>query len=346
MHRKGIGATGIAVAVAAVLGVLGLVGLGMTYVQGTGVPGDVPTQPDQSQPDQEETVDGPWENRAVKKNINLEDMSSQDVTSATVHVFSEKPTDNDGNEVWGNERAIEPYFGTSQEKDVVTVDSESTTVQYEPGTYYLAVESDGRYMTFDSVTIPDGSSYGDISLSEYNQAPEKTTVEVADRYAPTLEQMDLGISSNTSSIEEHSADQTIKPAEDTEYRVWKAVVHTGSEDPTTDSNSDGNYDEGIRKIYVEVSGAGQSAASSEVVFNPNNGIDRLGSNDKAEFELDSLVATSDQPLTIDARVVTFATEDGSNPVDGDEQLSDGENPIDIQLFDDSGAGTSAVQVVG
>jgi hypothetical protein len=128
-------------------------------------------------------------------------MSSQDVTSATVHVFSEKPTDNDGNVVWDNERAIEPYFGTSQEKDVVNVDSASTTLQYEPGTYYLAIESDGRYMTFDSVTIPDGSNYGDVSLSEYNQAPEQTTLTVADRFAPTLEQMDLGISSNTSSIE-------------------------------------------------------------------------------------------------------------------------------------------------
>ena len=201
-------------------------------------------------------------------------------------------------------------------------------------------------MTLCSVTISDGSSYDDISLSKYNQPPEQTTVEVADRYAPIMEQMDLGISSNSSSIEEHSADQIIKPADDTEHRVWKMVVHTGSEDPTTDSNSDGNYDERIRKIYVEVSGAGQSAASSEVVFNPNNGIDRLGSNDKAEVELDSLVATSDQPLTIDPRVVTSLMEDGTNPVDGDESLSDGESPIDVQLFDDSDAGTSAVQVVG
>lgn len=201
-------------------------------------------------------------------------------------------------------------------------------------------------MTLCSVTISDGSSYDDISLSKYNQPPEQTTVEVADRYAPIMEQMDLGISSNSSSIEEHSADQIIKPADDTEHRVWKMVVHTGSEDPTTDSNSDGNYDERIRKIYVEVSEAGQSAASSEAVFNPNNGIDRLGSNHKPKLELDSPVATSDQPLTIDPRVVTSLMEDGTNPVDGDESLSDCESPIDIQLFDDSDAGTSAVQVVG
>ncbi|MFU1780282.1 hypothetical protein ACM16X_02750 [Haloarcula japonica] len=322
----------------------GLFGGAIYFNQGS-VEGDNP-QPQQPETGpSEDEVDGPWESRAVKKNINLEDKSSQDVTSATIHVFSEKPTDNDGNVVWDNERAIEPYFGTSQEKDQVSVSSATTTVQYEPGTYYIAVESSDRYTTFGSVTIPDGSSY-DVALSEYNQAPEQTTVTVADRYAPTLEQMDLGINSNTSSIEEHTADQTVKPTDSTEYRVWKAVVHTGSEDPTTDSDSDGNYDEGIRKVAVEFSGAGQSTSTSETVFNPNNGVDKLGSNDKAEITaVDDLVATSDQPLTVEATVVTFSTST-SGATDGDETLTDGENPVDIQLFDDSGAGTSAVGVVG
>ncbi|MBX0347930.1 hypothetical protein [Haloarcula pellucida] len=119
--------------------------------------------------------------------------------------------------------------------------------------------------------------------------------------------MYLGISSNTSSIQTHTVDQIINPSDDTEYRVWKAVVHTGTHDPTTASNSDGQYDEGVRKIYLEFSGAGQSSANGEVVFNASNGIDKLESDDKAEVNLDSLVATSDQPLTAEVEVVTFAT---------------------------------------
>lgn len=198
-------------------------------------------------------------------------------------------------------------------------------------------------MSFDSFTIPDGSDY-DETASEYNAEPERITVTVADRYAPSLDPFDLGVNSNTSSIEEWTDDQTVKPSDETEYRIWKMVVHTGDPDLTGDSDSDGNYDEGVREIFVEISGGRQATSTNEGIFNPNNGIDRLGSNDKAEVQLDDLKATSNQPLTVEVGAVTFSTSTTGASAGG-ETLTDGENPIDVQLFDDSGAGTSLIDVL-
>ncbi len=276
----------------------------------------------------------------MKKTIKLEDLNSNAVSSGTIHVFADKPTDSSGNVVWGNERAIEPYFGTSQEKDQVSVSSSETTLQYEPGTYFLAIESSGHYTEFVKLEIPDGSSYGDTSLSEYNQAPEMVNFELAQTYSPALEALDVGVDSNSTSIETWNDDYTVKPSEGSEYRAWKMVVHTGDVDPTTDSDSDGNHDEGIRKAYFELSGA---ASTKSVVFNPSNGIDKLGSNDKATVNIDDVVVTPDNPLTISSYLVTFETST-SGASDGDEVLTDGENPFDFQLFSDTGTGTSKTDV--
>lgn len=331
-------------AVFAILGLLGgVVFLAMNYLPGTLA--DDPSQGPQTSPSQPDSIVGPWENRSVKKTVSLQDLNNNDVTSATLHVFADRPTDSEGEIVWGNERAIEAYYGTNQEKDQVSVSSADTTIQYTPGTYYVAVESSGKYTTFTKVTIPDGSSYSGTTLNEYNQAPETRTITVADKYSPTLSSFDVSVGSNTTSIEEWSADQTIKPSEDTRYEVWKMVVHTGTNDPTTDSDSDGNHDEGIRKIYVDISGAGLASERSDTIFYPSNGIDKLGSDDKATINLDDLTATSGQPLTVTANIVTFETST-AGASDGDEVFTDGENPIDIQLFDQSGTGTSKASVTG
>jgi len=319
-------------------GIAALVALAFVFAQGSAVPGDTGTSPGDSM-DTEEPVDGPWENRNVKKNIELETTTGDEITSGTIHVFEEKPEDSSGNTVWGNQREIEPYFGTSQEKDTVSVSSSSTTVQYEPGTYYLAVESSGKYTEFVELEIPDGSSY-EASLSEYNQAPEVAGFELADIHNVALDAFDVGVDSNTTSIETWSDDQTIRPSDGEEYRAWKMVVHTGDFDPTTDSDSDGNHDEGIRKAYFELSGA---ANTKSVVFNPSNGIDKLGSNDKATVTIDDVKVTPDSPLTISSSLVTFETST-SGASDGDEVLTDGENPLDYQLFSDTGTGTSKTDV--
>jgi len=314
------------------------------FMQGT-VQGDNPENNPQPSEDQN-NEDGPWamQDREVKELIELEDKQNNPVTSGTVHIFSEKPKDGNGNVVWDNPRTIEPYFGSSEEIATINVDSESSTFQDEPGTYYVVVESDGRYVHFGEINIPDGSGIEE-SLSEYNQEPASTTYTLADKYSPTAETVDLGVDSNTTSVEEWSEDTTIRPAEGDEYRLWKLVVQTGDVDMTTDSDSDGNHDEGIQKMYFEMSG---TTSQSYTVFNPNNGIDQLGSDDKAEFNFEEqvssdVVITEDDPLTVTPKVVTFETDTGTAS-DGDEVLTDGENFVGFQLFDQSGTGTSVFDV--
>jgi hypothetical protein len=326
------------------LALVGLVGilsmLAPGFMQGSVTPDGPQTSP--SQPDNTEDTQGPWENRNVKKNVELEDLLSNSIESGTIHVFQDKPTDSNGDVVWDNERAIEPYFGTQQEFDQVSVSSASTTLQYKPGTYYLAVESSGHYMKFAELEIPDGSSY-ESTLSEYNQAPESETLKMAETYSPTPSAIDVGVDSATTSIEEWSGDYTMTPSDGTEYRAWKMVVHTGSVDPTTDSDSDGNHDEGIRKAYFELKGANMDSTDTSVVFNPSNGVDKLGSNDKATIDMDNVVVSKDSPLTVSSYITTFETDTGTAS-DGDEVLTDGENPFDFQLFSDKGTGTSKTDI--
>ncbi len=334
-----------------VLSILGMIGgvafllfLGMNFTQGsiTGpqAPGDG-SQNDQTTGDENMSFDGRWKGRAVKKDIKLKDLTSSAIKSGTIHVFKQKPTDSSGNVVWDAPRQIEAYFGTSQEYDQVSVSSGTTTVQYEPGQYYAVLESSGRYYEFVSFTIPDGSELPDsTTLSDYNQAPEMVTFEMANKSSPSFSAIDLGVSSNTSSIEEYMADTTVNPDDSEEYRVWKAVAYTGSVDPTTDSNDNGDYDEGIQKIRFSASGA---CSANKVLFEPSAGIDDLGDSDgKATVQLDC-TATSEDPLTVEAHVVTFATDDTTN-VDGDEELGNGENPVDLQLFRSDGSGQGKFDV--
>jgi len=335
LKKAGIGIAGLG-GLAALLFVLAMI-----FAPGSVTPdqdsGDEVTPPGQNGTD----MTGPWakQDREVKQVVSVEDLQSNTITSGTIHVFEDKPTSNDGDVVWDNERAIEPYFGTGQEKDQVSISSSETTLQYEPGTYFLAIESSGHYMEFVKLEIPDGSDITE-SLSEYNQAPGGETYTLAETYSPSLEAIDVGVDSNTTSIETWSDDYTVTADEGTEYRAWKMVLHTGDVDMTEDSDSDGNHDEGIRKAYVELSGA---ANTKSVVFNPSNGIDKLGSNDKATVNIDDVVVTPDSPLTISSSLVTFETST-SGATDGDEVLTDGENPLDYQLFSDTGTGTSKTDV--
>jgi len=327
----------------AIGGLAGLAAFAPQFVLGEAVTGYSPDNV-QTNPDDNGSMDGPWMDRQVKKNIQLVDKQNNAITSGTVHIFSEKPKDGNKQVVWDNPRTINPYFGSSSEVATIDVTSETSTFQDNPGTYYVAVESNGRYTYFGELTLPDGSSYEE-TLSEYNSAPQSETYTLADKASPTAESVDLGIDSATTSVEEWSGDTTIRPGEGEEYRVWKLVVQTGDVDMTTDSNSDGNHDEGIQKAYFEISG---STSQSYTVFNPNNGVDQLGSDDKATFNFEEMVAgdvvvTEDDPLTVTPSVVTFETDAGT-AADGDEVLTDGENPFDFQLFDESGTGTSAFDV--
>jgi hypothetical protein len=334
----------LGIGIGAVAGIVALAGLAFVFTQGSVTPDNPMNNDPQTSPVNNSPEEGPWaqQDRQVKQTISLEDTTGGDVTSGTIHVFEEKPEDSNGNTVWDNQREIEPYYGTSQERDTVSVSSSETTVQYEPGTYYLAIESDSMYTEFVQLEVPDGSNIEE-SLSEYNQAPGGETYELSNIHNVDFNAFDVGVDQNTTSIETWSDDQTIRPSDGSEYRAWKAVVHTGDVDPTTDSDSDGNHDEGIRKAYVEVSGANMASTDSTTVFNPNNGVDLLGSDDKAEIDLSDVVVSKDSPLTFSTYLLTFETST-SGASDGDEVLTDGENPLDIQLFDQTGTGTSKIDV--
>jgi len=327
----------------AIGGLAGLAAFAPQFVPGEAVTGDSPDNV-QTNPGDNGSMDGPWMDRQVKKNIQLVDKQNNAITSGTVHIFSEKPTDGNNQVVWDNPRTIDPYFGSSSEVATIDVTSETSTFQDNPGTYYVAVESNGRYTYFGELTLPDGSSYEE-TLSEYNSAPQSETYKLADKASPSISTVDVGVDSSTTSIEEWSSDATVRPGDGEEYRPWKLVVHTGDVDPTTDSNSDGNHDEGIQKAYFEMSG---STSQSYTVFNPNNGVDQLGSDDKAEFNFEEQVRgdvtiTEDDPLTVTPYAVTFETSTGTAS-GGDEVLTDGENFVDFQLFDESGTGTSVFDV--
>lgn len=326
----------------AIGGIAALAAFAPQFVPGQVTPEDA--EDGQTNPGDNVSMDGPWMDRDVKKDIQLMDKNNNPITSGTVHIFSEKPTDGNGQVVWDNPRTIDPYFGSSSEVATIDVSSESVTFQDNPGVYYVAIESSGRYTYFGELTLPDGSSYEE-TLSEYNSAPQSEEYTLADKYSPSISTVDVGVDSNTTSIEEWSDDATVRPGDGEEYRPWKLVVHTGDVDLTKDSDSDGNHDEGIQKAYFEMSGA---TSQSYTVFNPNNGVDQLGSDDKAEFNFEESVAsdvvvTKDDPLTITPYLVTFETST-SGGADGDEVLTDGENPLDFQLFDESGSGTSKIDV--
>lgn len=329
--------------VIALLLVAGMVGGAALFMQGS-IADD--GQDPASEDDGEDTDTAPWAQRSVKLDIEGKNLSSETIKSGTLHFYEEKPDE------WENPRTISETYGTSEEYTSYSIESDGrTTIQEEPGTYYVVAEVSGDYPAFFTVEVPDGSNFPDTSLSDYNQEPILERFTSADRYSLGSSSFDLGISSNSSTTQDYEAHNTYRLDDNTEYRLWKTVIQPGSNsggvDPTTDSDSDGTYDEGVSKAFVEVTGGvDQASAETNTFFHPGNGIDKLGAPDKAELNMEGLVFDDANSMTVAVGSTVVESEDGSNAADGDEKASDGERLWDINYCDVAGNCNSVAGVTG
>jgi hypothetical protein len=340
---------GISVVAALLVG-LALVGGAFVFTQGS-VQGDttqdqVADQTNESPTTEKMNFDGPWaqENLRPKKIQEIEDLQGNAVSDGTIYVYDEKPTNSDGETIWCDTDNGNVRDHLDDKKDKVTFSSSEVTLQYQPEEYFLYVNSSGRYDECASIIIPDGSNT-DRKFDDYQSSPSyaEDAVVMADKYSPSLSAFSFGVG-NTTTTETWDDDQTITPDEYTQYRADYAMVYIGTVDPTTDSDDNGDYDEGIKKFVMEVSGAG---STSKTIFYSTDGIDELGSDNKARVDLSGMTATRDQGLTLMPKVTTFETKDsGHTAADGDEILTAGENPLDLKLFDASGDQTSKIDING
>lgn len=335
----------VGVGILAVIGG-GVIGAFMLTNQGSGV-GDSPAEPpaDSTSDATGDEANTPFEGRFVKMNIETSDLSGSSVTSGDIYLFQEEP------ENFGDASSISNDYDDAD--SVYSIESDGvTTIQETPkvdGDYYVVVDHSGAYPEMSQVSVPTGENYEDVSLSEYNQAPELTKLEVADKGTISSATFDLGVSSDGTGIEVFDSN-TFSPAEDTEYRLDYLVVEDGNAPTTSDADTDGNYDEGVNRFSVEVSGAvEQSSSLEETVFNPSNGVNELDNDGKTKVEVDRgtqdyLTFDRDNRLTVEANAEADTTT-GSATAD-DEELSDGENVFDITLFGTSGNSSPTMAVTG
>lgn len=349
--KKGLGAMGqIALVFVALLAVGGMMfGAFMWYNQGTAQPGDaVGDEPGEEPGD---VTEARWADQAVKKNIKVQELSNDYITSGTIYLYKEKP---DG---WQDDQA----FSGEDEFNKYTISSEETTVQELPvgdGGYYAVVTNSNDYNAYFRLELPDGSDKpSSTSLSDYNSAPAQQTVDIHDRYSLGSSAFDFGDLSNDSTEQDLRARQYYTPDKDTEYRLERVVIMNGDQDgsspadnPTEDADNDGIYDAGVSEATVEVSGAVNTGAKSVTFFNPGNGVDKLGSENTADMTFgtapEGMTFDNDNTMTVTIENTVAETEDGTSVSADDEVLSDGENIWDIQFFDVAGNGNTVADVSG
>lgn len=352
--RKGLGMVGQVALAFLLIGLVsaGLYGAYSLTNQGSGVGDDGDTGDQDQTPDDSSTV-APWTGFNVKVNLEGTNLSGDTVTSGDLHIFQDKP------DAWGDDQGIQQVLSNSWKTEAVEADG-VTTLQYEPGTYYVVYEGSNDYPTFKEITIPDGDGrFGDQfdNVGEYNNNPRDIDFKVSDRYSLGVKNWDLGIDSNTSETETYSDYVTYDVSENTEYRMDYMVVSTGdvatsTYAPNQDEDVDGTYDEGLTSSVIKVSGASNMNGEVEKeFFNPSLGIDMLGSDGKAKVELsageqDYLKFDSANKPTVTAEVTAVESGDGSASASGDEKASDGENFWDVVYFDSAGNSNSAGSIVG
>lgn len=324
-------------AVVVLLAVIGTVGAIIMYAPIGSLAGDTAdTDTSTDSGTDEVQMDGRWAEKFVPAEVKTVDGDGSDVTSGTLRIFDSKP------EGYENDRTVSNAYGSDDQVRKKTISSATTEVQLKPGTYYAVVESSGKYNGYVEFTVTDGSDVP-VSTTLKDFSPDTHELTLVDAYSLSSPSYDLGVSSNHSSTyEEYQARNTYYPSDGSEYRLWKAVIQTGDVDPTTDSDSDGTMDEGIKKAWIEIKGDG---TTSDTFFNPNNGIDKLGANNKVNVIADDMTFDNDNPMTVVFHAQLLG-EDGSSASDGDELTSDGENVFDINFFDDRGTGNSVANIQG
>lgn len=310
----------------------GVVLLVVGFVLMGGISGNIAGDDAPSQDDN--TTESPaqgvaWEGRSVNHLVTVENNNGNTVQGVQVYEFAEEP-DN-----WKDQEAISNDLSEAQANRTTDADGQVTVTGEADTTDYLVVKDSGTYYEFATVTYASGNSI-DESLSDYNNAPrEKTVSGLTDYYSMSTGTIDLGVNSNTTSAE-LQGEYDIDPSTDTEVRLQKAVVYEGNNPPQDNSDNTGDLDEGTEEITVSIITSNEKVEKTVLT---DSGIDELSKGDNpadGEFEiaLGDRVFNDDQGGTIRVDYVGDTTTLSATA--DDEELSDGEDILGVQLIDDLG----------
>lgn len=268
----------------------------------------------------------PWKDSVVNKKISFKNEFNGTTINPTVKLFEAKPPD------WNNPRGS---FTDPTLYEQYTASSGEVTLADYPGTYYAVVTLSGYNSEFAEVEIPDGSGpEGKDSLSDYNSAPQQVKLDMSAVGTLTIENVTYTLVNATDKEETKFAYQTV--ADNTKFKGWKAVIKD-VEGFSTDADSDGVYDEGIKELEVTVCGIGKK------IFHPAKGIDLLDTNDEYTLELDGCEVSDGNNIAVKVRTIANTGDyTGAN----DEVWGEGEGTLaTINLFDAEGVNRGTVSIV-
>lgn len=257
---------------------------------------------------------GPWTNTLVKYVLITSDKYTGADVAATAKVYDEQP------EEWLNARG--DFDDAALYTTYTAVSGEIEVNKEKPGMYYVVLTASGYNTEFMTITIPDGTGRGDIS--DYQSNPDSVAAEMAAIGTTVAEDLEFTLVNDTNSVEKDTVLLTV--AEATEFRGWKVIVND-EEGFSTDTDGDGIYDEGIKKLTITV------GSQTYKIFDPAVGVDEFDSNDEFTFLLSDVVADEDD-LVIKAEVTANTCDSvGAN----DECWGEGEGILsNIKIYDAEG----------
>jgi len=253
----------------------------------------------------------PWSNTLVNYKVLTVDKFTGANVIATLKVYEAQPTD------WMNPRGD---FDEAVEYTAYTsADGEALINREMPGTYFVVAETTGYNTEFFTIVIPDGSNRGDIS--DYQSNPDAIPAEFALLGTTSDEDFAFALVNASSKTVKDTILLTI--GENTEFRGWKVIVND-EEGFSTDTDGNGDYDEGISMMKITV------GTQSYTIFDPNKGIDLFDSNDEYTFELSDVVA-DEGDLVIKVEITADTSDSvGAN----DEAWGEGEGVLSyIKIYD-------------
>jgi hypothetical protein len=261
---------------------------------------------------------GAWADKLVKLNLLTSDAYTGTDVAATAKVYEVKPAD------WGNPRGnfddAVLFTQYTAAAGVVSIDKQF------PGRHYVVLTATGYNTEFVEIIIPDGTGRN-VDISDYNAAPDNIKASMALVGSTTDKDIAFALVNGTNV--ELSEQITLRVADNTEFRGWKAVI----EDDIglrTDSNNNGIYDEGISKLVLTIGG------KRAIVFEPGRGVDEFDNLGKYTMSLDNVKVGSRKFLDVAVDMVAN-TEDGTSIAANDEKLSEGEGVIvNVFIYDNEG----------
>lgn len=267
-----------------------------------------------------------WSGRIVKYQIDSSRMLTGAEVNPTYSIYSSEPTD------WLNPRGDQ---GTAD--STYTSTNGTATLGEVPGEYWVKGVLSNYYTEFFTVTVP--SSSGTDSLSDYNQAPEIKKVQYLYVETLTVTDIDMSITTNTTD-KEMTAWGHYSSTDDQGFKLWKVKAKMGDADFNEDTDADGIYDEGIKKVEISVEG------NSKVLFDSSKNIDLFGADNEYDIDLEALkIEVADGKGVLDVKIYVKA-DTLTEVVADDEKFGNGENPLDLIIVDVMGNALTTVNVNG